>query len=169
MGNTPTDLRPSPTTPLNPTIPQKVTNVSIYDKGPEPSSGSPDPMIEAGAPSTWVCRWFAWCARPTGGSHARTTRGLAQRGEGAMRRAAPKEREKRGPGRYRSQGFRAPDRLLRVLLIQHESNLQVDPVALDVPIFYADVHILDPCTFHAPKRLGSTGDGLVYGILEARL
>ena len=29
----------------NPTIPQKVTNVSIHDKGPEPvSHGSPDPI-----------------------------------------------------------------------------------------------------------------------------
>ena len=36
-----------------PTIPQKVTNVSIYGKGPEPSSPqSSDPMIEAGAPRT---------------------------------------------------------------------------------------------------------------------
>src|SRR5215217_3765587 len=35
MVNTPTDLRPSPTTPHNPTIPQKVTNVSNYRKGAE--------------------------------------------------------------------------------------------------------------------------------------
>jgi hypothetical protein len=36
-----------------PTIPQKVTNVSIYGKGPEPSRlESSDPMREAGAPST---------------------------------------------------------------------------------------------------------------------
>src|SRR5215211_8380456 len=33
----PTDLRPSPVAPpRNPTIPQKVTNVSIYNKGSEP-------------------------------------------------------------------------------------------------------------------------------------
>jgi hypothetical protein len=37
----------------NPIIPQKVTNVSIYDRGPEPvSHGSFDPMREAGATST---------------------------------------------------------------------------------------------------------------------
>jgi hypothetical protein len=34
VGATPTDLRPSPATPLKFTIPQKATNVSIYDKGP---------------------------------------------------------------------------------------------------------------------------------------
>ena len=33
-GSTPTDLRPSP---ANRTIPQEVPNVSIHDKGPEPS------------------------------------------------------------------------------------------------------------------------------------
>ena len=35
------------------TIPQKVTNVSIHAKGPEPNwTGSSDPMREAGVPST---------------------------------------------------------------------------------------------------------------------
>jgi hypothetical protein len=46
-----------------------------------------DPMREADAPSTGelqVC--FPWCARPTGDSHTRTTRGPAQRFEGAKRR-----------------------------------------------------------------------------------
>src|SRR5918995_3132384 len=39
----------------NPTIPQKVTKVSICTKGPEPSRlESSDPMIEADAPSTGV-------------------------------------------------------------------------------------------------------------------
>src|SRR5215211_8210380 len=44
-------------------------------------------MIEADAPSTEevVCR-LAERARPTGGSHGRTTRGPAQRVEGAKRR-----------------------------------------------------------------------------------
>src|SRR5918998_4584958 len=54
----------------NPTIPQKVTNVSIYDKGPEPSRPeSSDPMIEAGAPDTvkLLLRFRYRCARPTGG------------------------------------------------------------------------------------------------------
>src|SRR5215218_4489751 len=45
--------------PLNPTIPHKVTNVSICDKRSEPRTGGcggSDPMIEAGVPSTggWV-------------------------------------------------------------------------------------------------------------------
>ena len=35
VGHAPTDLRPSP---ANHTIPQKVSNVSIHDKGPEPES-----------------------------------------------------------------------------------------------------------------------------------
>ena len=41
------------------TIPQKVTNVSIYAKGSKPvSHGSSDPIREAGAPSTWKsCRF----------------------------------------------------------------------------------------------------------------
>jgi len=39
----------------NPTIPQKVTNVSIHDKGPEPSRlESSDPMKEAGETSTRI-------------------------------------------------------------------------------------------------------------------
>jgi hypothetical protein len=38
IGDTPTDLRPSP---ANRTIPQEVPNVSIYAKGPEPSVGTP--------------------------------------------------------------------------------------------------------------------------------
>jgi small subunit ribosomal protein S6 len=44
-------------------------------------------MIEAGAPSTGRSQaLFPECARPTGGSHGRTARGPAQRGEGARRR-----------------------------------------------------------------------------------
>jgi hypothetical protein len=39
-------------------------------------------MIEAGAPSTEEVVSVS-CARPTGGSHSLTTRGPAQRGEGA--------------------------------------------------------------------------------------
>jgi hypothetical protein len=75
-------------------------------------------MREAGAPSMGeVVTVLPVVYPPTGGSHDHTTRGLAQRAEGAKRRAAPKEREKRGPGRYRSRDFRAPARLLRVLLL----------------------------------------------------
>jgi hypothetical protein len=79
--------------------------------------GNSDPMREAGATSTGKLQSSRRCACPTGGSHSRTTRGPAQRFEGAKRRAAPKEREKRGPGRYRNRGFRALARLLRVLLL----------------------------------------------------
>src|SRR5215211_8750776 len=58
---------------------------------------------------------------------------------------------------------------MRVLLLQHEGNLHIDLVALDVAVLYKDVLILNPATLHAPKRLGGTGDSLVYGVLEARL
>jgi hypothetical protein len=64
------------------TIPQKVTNVSIHTKGPEPSRlESSDPMIEASEPSTEDVSGMRYvaCARPTGGSYRRTTRGPAQR------------------------------------------------------------------------------------------
>src|SRR5215217_4617064 len=54
--SSPTDLRPTPATPpLNPTIPHKVTNVSICDKRSEPRTGGcggSDRMREAGVPST---------------------------------------------------------------------------------------------------------------------
>jgi hypothetical protein len=84
IGDTPTDLRPSL---ANRTIPQKVTNVSIHDKGPEPSSRpeSSGPMIEADAPSTEEATLAHRVgARPTGGSHGLTTDDPAQHGEGAM-------------------------------------------------------------------------------------
>jgi hypothetical protein len=74
-------------------------------------------MIEADVPSTGVTVLLEVCPPHWGGRHGLTTRGPAQRFEGAKRRAAPKEREKRGPGRYRSRGFRALARLLRVLLL----------------------------------------------------
>src|SRR5215216_5683161 len=71
--------------PLNPTIPQKVTNVSIYHKGSE----SPN-VATVGAPTHDRSRCAEHgrmgCARPTGGSHARTARAPAQRAEGAERR-----------------------------------------------------------------------------------
>ena len=56
------------------TIPQKVTTVSIYAKGPEPNrpEGS-DPMIEASAPSTGKIAMILESCPPTGGSHVRTT------------------------------------------------------------------------------------------------
>jgi hypothetical protein len=53
--------------------------------------GSPDPMIEAGAPSTggygksdMLTSWC--CARPTGGSHVRTTGDYTQRFKDAKRK-----------------------------------------------------------------------------------
>src|SRR5215204_3546654 len=52
--------------------------------------GSPDPMIEADAPSTEEVVPVS-CARPTGGSHVLTTHDPAQRFKGAKRRAAPRK------------------------------------------------------------------------------
>src|SRR5215208_3241243 len=46
-GRRPTDLRPSL---ANRTIPQKVTTVSIYDKGPGHPEGCPDPADEETGP-----------------------------------------------------------------------------------------------------------------------
>src|SRR5215216_8103696 len=96
------------------TIPQKVTNVSIYDKGPEPvSHGSSDPMIEAGATSTrsLATHRGGCCARHTGGSHGRITNGYAQRGEGAMRRPRSTSTVvERGQGQYKGRSPKAPPR-----------------------------------------------------------
>src|SRR5215216_461833 len=60
-------------------------------------------MREAGAPSTeGLLACCPRCARPTGGSHVRTTGDFAQRFEGAKRRAAPGTKgTQRGRGRYR--------------------------------------------------------------------
>src|SRR5215203_5736451 len=58
---------------------------------------------------------------------------------------------------------------MRVLLLQQEGYLHIGLVACDVAVLYHDVHILNPATLHASKRLGRTGYGLVDGILEARL
>jgi hypothetical protein len=61
-------------------------------------------MIEAGAPSTGDC-WHAFRgARPTEGSHTRTTGDLTQRFMGAKRRAAPRRgAQRRGQGHYRGR------------------------------------------------------------------
>src|SRR5215210_2415170 len=56
-----------------------------------------------------------------------------------------------------------------MLVLQHEGDLHIDLVARDVAVLDHDVHILHPATLHASKRLGSTGDGLVDGVLEALL
>src|SRR5215213_11747006 len=92
----PTDLRPTPATPLStPPYHIKLQMFLFATKGRNPARG------------VWGLRPYErsrcaehgrmGCARPTGGRHGLTTRGPAQRGEGAKRRAAPKEREKRGP------------------------------------------------------------------------
>ena len=55
-------------------------------EGPEPSwTGSSDPMRVAGLPSTsgkWKSCVMECCARPTGGSHGRTTEAPEQRFNG---------------------------------------------------------------------------------------
>src|ERR687897_1453202 len=131
-------------------------------------------MIEPVRRARGRCRYrLAWCARPTGGSHALTTDAPAQRFEGAMRwpRQGKQAREVRRGQQYKHYKGRDPvePRPIRVLLLQHESNLHIDLVANYVAVLYQDVLVLNPCAFHASKRLGSTGDSLVYGVLEARL
>jgi hypothetical protein len=55
-------------------------------------------MIDAGAPSTSEVReCYPWCARPTGDSHGRTTRGPAQRFKDAKRRPRQGEVHKARP------------------------------------------------------------------------
>src|SRR5215210_5481582 len=70
---------------------------------------------------------------------------------------------------YGPEPRRTPARPIRVLLLQQEGYLHIGLVACDVAVLYHDVHILNPAALHASKRLGSTGYGLVDGILEARL
>ena len=61
-------------------------------------------MIEADAPSTEEATLVhRGGARPTGDSHVRTTRGPAQRGEGAMRRPRQGAFKKRGRGQYKGR------------------------------------------------------------------
>ena len=40
-----------------------------------------------------------------------------------------------------------------MLLLQHESDFEVDLVSRDVAVLYQDVLILDPGTFHVPEGL----------------
>jgi hypothetical protein len=118
---------------------------------------------------------------PHRGVHGRTPADPAQRARGKgrlkarLRREGPgkakghaKGEEKRGPkGKIKAGGFGL--RPLKVLLLQYEGYLYVDLVALDVAILYQYVLVLNPRPFDAPKRLGGTGDGLLDGIVEARL
>jgi hypothetical protein len=64
-------------------------------------------MIEAGAPNTEEVGAVS-CARPTGGGHDHTTRGPAQRGEGAKLTAAPKRMGKSAAKRIIKAGARKP-------------------------------------------------------------
>jgi hypothetical protein len=72
-------------------------------------------MIDASATSTEEVVSVS-CARPTGGSHGRTTDAPAQRFKGAKRR--PRQRgapQKRGQGHYKGrEPRRAPPRLAKV-------------------------------------------------------
>src|SRR5215207_11127005 len=94
--SSPTDLRPTPATPpLNPTIPHKVTNVSICDKRSEPRTGGcggSDPMREAGVPSTG-----GWVVPAPPGILMVAPRGPTQRGEGAKHRPRSEGLEKARP------------------------------------------------------------------------
>src|SRR5215212_10681841 len=79
-------------------------------------------------------------------------------------------------GRYIWRGRRPtpfcpyePARPMRVLLLQQESNLHIDLVALDVAILDQDVLVLNPRALHTPERRSGTGYGLVDGVLEAGL
>ena len=56
-----------------------------------------------------------------------------------------------------------------MLLLQHESNFQVDLVAYYVAILDQNVLVLHSCSLYTPERLGGTGDSLVDSVLEARL
>src|SRR5215208_4599279 len=77
------------------TIPQKVTTVSIHDKGPEPvSHGSSDPRREAGAPSTggWVVPappGIVMVAPSETLRNASMGQSLGRAGEGRSRNARP--------------------------------------------------------------------------------
>src|SRR5215208_6578922 len=72
------------------TIPQKVTTVSICDKGTEPRTVGRVRELRPYERSRCAEHGRMGYARPTGGSHARTTRGPAQRIKGAKRR--PRQR-----------------------------------------------------------------------------
>src|SRR3712207_4217148 len=54
-------------------------------------------------------------------------------------------------------------------VLQDEGDRHVGLVADDVAVLDEDVHVLNPGTLYAPKRLIGAGDGLVYGVLEAVL
>src|SRR5215217_5185952 len=99
----PTDLRPSPVVPPLATPPyhKKLRMFLFTTKGRSPVRGSSDPMREAGVSSTRskLQGCCLECARPTGGSHTRTTRGPAQRRGGRKAKAALSNRgglEQRG-------------------------------------------------------------------------
>jgi hypothetical protein len=72
--------------------------------------GNSDPMREAGTlPSTEEVVSVS-CARPTGGSHVRTTDDPAQRFKGAKRRLRCIVGDQRGQGHYKGRSPKAPAR-----------------------------------------------------------
>src|SRR5215208_245826 len=54
-------------------------------------------------------------------------------------------------------------------VLQHEGDLQVHLVTLDVAVLDHDVLILDPSTFYVPQGLVGAGYGLLDGVLKALL
>src|SRR5687768_13303820 len=90
---------------------------------------------------------------------------ISKEGMGERRLGAPHCAK----GKMKGRSPKAPARSIRVLLLQHEGDLHIDLVARDVAVLDHDVHVLHPRTFNASKRLGSTGYGLVDGVLEACL
>ena len=94
----------------NPIIPQKVTNISICDKGSEPRSvGAPTPGLEAGAPSTgelWGSCRCAFCGVPVPPGVVVVAPPEVPRN--AKGRAKGSRRETHGQGQYKGRGFRAP-------------------------------------------------------------
>ena len=73
-------------------------------------------MIEADAPSTEEATLVhRGGARPTGDSHALTTRGPAQRGEGAKEGRAPGRSKSAAKGHYKGRSPKAPPEVLEEL------------------------------------------------------
>jgi len=56
-----------------------------------------------------------------------------------------------------------------VLFVQHEGDLEVHLVALDVAVFDHDVLILNPSALYVPQGLSGPTYGLLDGVLKALL
>src|SRR5215203_1822686 len=81
------------------------------------------------------------------------------------------KREGRSPAKPGSRPRRGLYRVTSMLgtVLKLEGDLHVDLVANYVAVLDHDVHVLHPAALHAPERLGGSGYGLVYGLLEALL